>query len=47
VEGDRGNREVPPGDEAETSEESTPDEAVAEVEEPPTPEPPPEGEDET
>jgi large subunit ribosomal protein L15 len=47
VEGDRGNREVPPGDEEETSEESTPDEPVAEVEEPPTPEPPPEGEDET
>jgi large subunit ribosomal protein L15 len=38
VEGVRGNREVPPGDEAESA---------SEVEEPPTPEPPPEGEDET
>jgi large subunit ribosomal protein L15 len=47
VEGVRGNREVPPGDEQQVSEESPAEEVVAEVEEPPTPEPPPEGEDET
>jgi large subunit ribosomal protein L15 len=51
VEGVRRNREVPPGNEEvqveETAEEPVAAEQTAEVEEPPTPEPPPEGDDET